>query len=253
MMKDKIIRDLKELGICEGDTLLVHSSLRSLGDFSDRARTVTDALLEVIGPKGTLVMPTLSYTSVNEKNPYFDVKQTPSCVGGLTEYFRLLPGVKRSLHPTHSAAAIGSQARFLVADHYKDNTPVGKNSPFYRLKELHGKILFLGCGLKPNTSMHGVEELVVPPYLFGNETEYTLVDSNGVTMKKVYRNHNFKGYIQRYDRIEGLLSEKHLKKGNVLKAECYLIDASAMWLKAFEAMHYNVLYFVEKMENAEEK
>ena len=243
----QIIDDIISLGVSKGDSLLVHSSLSSLGKFEDQAKIVTEALLSVLGKEGTLLMPTLSYETVGDSNPYFDLNKTPSCVGGLTEYFRLRDDTIRSIHPTHSVAGIGKNAKYFLLSHHFDSTPAGRNSPFAKLKEVNGKILFLGCGLKPNTSMHGVEELVEPQYLFKSETEYTIL-ADGKEIKKKFKNHNFRGYTQRYDRIKNLLREEYLNKGKVLKAEVYLIDSTEMWKVAYKKLLENPLYFVDKVK-----
>ena len=102
----KIKADLQELGVKNGDNLLVHSSLRSLGKVEGGAETVIRGMLEALGGEGTLLFPALSYVAVNAANPVFDVRNTPSCVGALPEYFRTRPGTVRSLHPTHSMSGI---------------------------------------------------------------------------------------------------------------------------------------------------
>ncbi len=113
-----------------------------------------------------------------------------------------MKGVRRSIHPTHSVCAIGKQAEELLENHHKDNTPCGPNSPFHLLPKVYGYILMLGCGLKPNTSMHAVEELIEPPYLWGNSLEYTLIDGTGTQTNKEYRQHGFTNTTQSYDRIQ---------------------------------------------------
>ena len=163
-------------------TLLVHSSLRSLGGAS--AADVIDGLRDALGEEGTLVFPTLSYRNCNPNNPVFDYYKTQSNVGYLPEYFRTeVKGVIRSMNPTHSCAAIGKNAEFVTSGHILDKTPCGANSPFRRIMELNGKILFLGCGMNCNTSMHAVEELSEPSYLYGGEFEYTFTDANGKEYK----------------------------------------------------------------------
>ena len=250
-IKEKIISDLKSIGIKEGDSLLVHSSLSALGKFSNKAEIVTEAIITVLGNEGTLLMPTLSYETVGIENPKFDVNTTPSCVGGLTEYFRLRRDTIRSFHPTHSVAGIGVLAELYLNDHQLDNTPVGKNSPLYKLKENNGKILFLGCSLEANTSIHGVEELVEPPYLFSDESQYFITTTDGKQLSKKYRNHNFQNYEQRYDRIENLLENKDLIKGKVLEANCYLLNSAEMWKVAYEKTQKELLYFVDKKGDME--
>ena len=173
----RIASDAQKLGINKGDTLLIHSSLHSLGGVT--AQEVIDGLMLAVGDEGTLVFPSLSYMHSNPNNPKFDYYQTPSNVGALPEYFRTsVKGVLRSINPTHSCCAWGKNAEYVTSGHILDNTPCGENSPFRRVMELNGKILFMGCGMVPNTSMHAVEELSNPDYLFGSEYEYDITDFN---------------------------------------------------------------------------
>lgn len=246
MFSDAIKTNLVNLGLDEGDKVLVHSSLRSLGYLPDAAKTVTNAFLEVLGKDGTLLMPALSYSSVTKENPSFDWELTPSCVGGLSEYFRTRTGAIRSIHPTHSVCALGKDSTYFTESHFNDRTPVGKNSPFFRLKEANGKVLFLGCGLKPNTSMHGVEELVVPPYLFGEEREYTIRVFSDKAIQKTYIPHGFGGYIQRYDRLLDVLDPEDYRIGKVLEAEAFLLDCRAFWKKGEEVLRQDPFYFVDR-------
>ena len=103
----------------------------------------------------------------------------------------------------------------------------------------------LGCGLKPNTTMHAVEELVEPPYLYGKELEYTLTDEFGRVFTKTYVTHGFAGYIQRYDRVQGLLNDANLRTGQVGNAQCHLINAEPLSRCSVEKMLENPFYFVD--------
>ena len=97
-----ISEDLSALGVRRGGVLLVHSSLRSLGYVPGGAETVIRGLLHALGEEGTLLLPSLSYDHATPRNPYFDIRRTPSNVGAIAEYFRQRPGTLRSMHPTHS-------------------------------------------------------------------------------------------------------------------------------------------------------
>lgn len=236
---------LKDLGVKPGDTLMVHSSLRSLGEAMP-ADIVIAGLRRALGPGGTLAMPTLSYETVNADNPIFDTELTPSCVGSLSEAFRRHQGVVRSLHPTHSVAATGPKAPDLLLNHEKDETPCGKHSPFTRLPELGGRILFLGCDFTVNTSMHALEEQVMPPYLLEEEpVDFILTDGRGRQVTSSVRCHNFRGYRQRYDRLESLLPASAIKRGQLLAADCMLVDARAAWNAGLEALKKDPMYFVD--------
>lgn len=245
---DLFCKDLRLLGLREGDTVLVHSSLRSLWPLSKDPESVIRGLLEVLGPEGTLLFPALSYASVNVENPVFDVAKTPSCVGGLPEYFRLREGTLRSIHPTHSVCGIGKKAAELLSGHEKDTTSCGENSPFRKLREQGDWILFLGCGLAPNTSMHAVEELVNPPYLHGDFVDYKIVGAENICSSMRVRRHNFRGYAQAYARMSRLLSPSELRFGSVLSSTCALMNVQALWDKALEALRKDPFAFVNRIE-----
>ncbi len=247
--KQRIHKDLSRLGIGEGDHVLVHASLNSLGKFPDRAKIVVNALLDLLGPSGTLLMPALSYQTVTPENPIFDLSKTPVCVGGLPEFFRTFPGVQRSMHPTHSVCAIGELSDYFLSEHLLDDTPCGPHSPFAKLPEVHGKILFLGCGTRPNTSMHAVEEGIKPPYLLGARVNYTLVDQTGRKMSKSYFRHDFAGFEQRYERVEGLLGSDSCQKGKVLQAASVRMDARSLWEKGTLQLTKDPYFFVDRKES----
>lgn len=242
-----LAQDLRLLGVRPGGVLMVHSSLKSIGWLSKGAETVTQSLQEALTETGTLLMPALTYETVRSDHPVFDLQHTPSCVGAIPEYFRVRPGTLRSLHPTHSACGTGRFAQELLSAHVQDTTPCGPHSPFHRLPDFDGQVLMLGCGLRPNTSMHAIEELVKPPYLFGSAILYTLVDGDGHTIQKKYTCHNFRGWIQRYDRVAEVLDEPQLRLGMVGEAPTYLIEAKAMRKAALSALHKNPLYFVDQV------
>jgi aminoglycoside 3-N-acetyltransferase len=241
---------LQDLGVRRGGVLLVHASLRSLRALEHppaSAEDVIQGLLDALGPDGTLLLPALSYASVTPAWPHFDVGSTPACIGALPEYFRTRHGTLRSIHPTHSVAGVGIRAAELLGGHELDSTPVGPHSPFSRLPGVGGQILFLGCGLRPNTSMHGVEELAEPPYLFGEPLDYHIRLADGSDRRMSVRTHNFAGWAQRYERIAELLQPPDLRAGHILHADCYLLEAAALWPAALAALRRDPLYFVESI------
>ena len=240
-----MLTQLKALGIDDGDTLLIHSSLKSLGRNVSPGQVI-DSIIKAVGCYGTVVFPSLSYLSCNKDNPYFDYYKTRSNVGAIAEYFRTNIDCIRSISPTHSCCAKGHNAEYVISGHILDSTPCGPNSPFNRVKELGGKILFIGCGIKPNTSMHAIEELYEPDYLFGEQIEYKIKDVNNNIFSHKCRSHSFYRTVQRYDRLEQLLKPgKELRTGYVLNAFCHLIDANAMWGKAGSKYRENSSYFVD--------
>ena len=237
----QLASQLTDLGVQAGDLLMVHSSFRSLA--IDDPEVVVQALLQVLGPEGTLLMPALSY--LQQPHHIHDTRTTPSCVGYLTEYFRTRPGTLRSLHPTHSVCALGPAAEELLEYHILDKTPCGPNSPFSLLLHRHGKILMLGCGLIPNTSMHAIEEYVQPLYLFSHPKIYTITNAAGETFRKAYIPHSFRDTSQCYDRVGELLEEPALRTGVVAGAESHLIDSESLYRVVLAKLNEDPYYFVE--------
>lgn len=109
-------------------------------------------------------------------------------------------------------------------------------------------MLFIGCGTRPNTSMHAVEELSRPPYLFGPPVRYQMTDAAGRTYTAICVSHGFAGVSQRYERLVPLLPAGGYAAANVHTAFCELIDAAEMWRTADERYRADPLYFVDTAE-----
>ncbi|TFF86299.1 MAG: AAC(3) family N-acetyltransferase [Promethearchaeota archaeon] len=170
-----LMSDFKALGLIVGDTLLVHASLSQLGWTVGGPVSVIDALLTIIGKKGTLVMPTFSagntdpqewqyppvpnawHSIIRENMPAFHVDKTPTRgMGTIAETFRKYPGVIRSNHPVSSFSARGKHAKFITRNHKLDSD-LGEGSPLARIYDLNGKVLLLGVTHSSNSSIHLAE------------------------------------------------------------------------------------------------
>jgi aminoglycoside 3-N-acetyltransferase len=242
MDQSVLVDQLRSLGLRRGDVVMVHSSFKALA-IAD-PELIISALLETLGESGALLMPALSY----EQQPpdIHNTDRTPSCVGFLPEYFRRRLGTLRSLHPTHSVCGVGAQASSWLGDHLEDNTPCGPHSPFYKLLHSPGKILMLGCGLKPNTTMHALEEHAPPPYLFAAPKIYILTDAGGRMFEKEYIPHNFQSVTQRYDRIANLLMAPAILQGKVGNASSFLIRGEALLEAPLSRLQAEPFYFVDR-------
>jgi len=240
-----LIREqLYELNINPGDVVLIHSSMKALNtDLSPEAFLYE--VMSALTNDGTLLLPALTYESVTSDNPVFSVLESEPCVGILPKTFLHMPGVVRSLHPTHSVCAWGAKACYMTGKHINDNTPVGPGSPFMLLPEEHGKLLFIGDILHSCTMMHGVEEIVNAPYTMNEElTMYKMKDAQGVFHEKYYYTHNFKGWEQEYDRIRDILSYPDFRSGTICNAKCTVIDAAALKTAAISRFQEDIYAFV---------
>ncbi len=171
----EIVTGLRRLGLRCGDSVNVHSSLSKFGFVEGGAQAVIMALLDVLGPEGTLMMPTFSQGKVE----VFDPQRTPSFNGRITETFRLMSGVRRSRHATHAYAAIGPNA-----DRYLDNgdnrvLAWGAESPLGRLIADGGWVLLLGVTHHASTAQHH-GEAAVRAKCFGLDTSAVyFIDEEG--------------------------------------------------------------------------
>jgi len=193
--KEQLLKQIQELGIQPSDTLLIHSSMKSIGPVDGGADTVLDAFIEYM-QDGLLIFPTHTWKQMNAEYNVFDVVNEPSCVGILTELFRKRPGVIRSWHPTHSVAALGKDANEYVSGEEQWDTPCPRQGCWGKLYDRHAKILFIGCGLNRNTIIHGVEEWNnIPNRLTGHQPLKVLTPDGRLLDTPMRRHHSPVGNI----------------------------------------------------------
>ena len=173
--KDAIAHGLRALGVRAGMGLMVHSSLRSFGYVEGGARAVIEALMEVVTPEGALLMPSFNHdVPFRPGGPgFYDPLTTPTSNGAIPDLFWRLPGVHRSLDPTHPFAAWGRNARRYVEGHHLTLT-MGPRSPLGLLHADGGRGLLLGVSYASNTFHHVVETTLGVPCL-GKRTEAYLI------------------------------------------------------------------------------
>ncbi|MCL1842250.1 MAG: AAC(3) family N-acetyltransferase [Defluviitaleaceae bacterium] len=207
---ESLVKDLGKSGIDAGGTLLVHSSYKSIGECENRGDTVIDAFIEYMGG-GLLIFPTHTWETVRiEKDNVFDHACAPSCVGILPDLFMKREGVIRSLHPTHSLAALGEGAEEFVSGEEFTRTPCPRNGCYGKLYDRNAQILFLGCELSKNTYLHGVEEWNnVPNRLRSEPHELFIKIGDRLISCPQYRHHYPGGDIsENYKKAEPIFIEK---------------------------------------------
>lgn len=246
--------DMRRLGVRPGMTLIVHSSLSSLGWVVGRAQAVVMALAEAVGEDGTLVMPTQSgdwsdpslwqhpavpeewWPIIREHTPAFDPELTPTRgMGTIVDTFRMWSGTHRSAHPQLSFAARGPLAERLLAGHSLCDG-MGERSPLARLYDSDGFVLLLGVGHGNNTSLHLAEYRADYP---SKETrEYaSAILTDGARQWTAYLDINFDSddfadIGRSFDDVTGLV--RHGKVGQAdaqLMPQRALVDYAVRWME----------------------
>ncbi len=240
-----LVKALREIGVSEGGLLLVHSSLSKLGYVPGGAITVIGALREVLGKEGTLVMPAHTWEWMNKGLRVFDARSTPGCVGALPEVFRKLPGTLRSLHPTHSVCAAGPLAQWLCEGHETSDTPCGEGTPYAKLLEKDGQILFLGATLESNTSFHTMEAVCDFPHLLRPGAEsFELIALDGKTQKRAITQH-LEGIGRRYDDMEEPLAKAGVaRRGSAGEAKMLLLPGISFAQTVAKWLHEDPLHLM---------
>lgn len=170
-----LVEDLLSIGLRSGGLVIVHSSMSSIGWTAGGPVAVVQALIDVIGSDGTLVMPTHTagntdpagwanppvpiewQQTIRESMPGFEPSIMPTrAMGAIAECFRTWPGTLRSYHPATSFAARGPLAEVVTAEHELDRS-LGEGSPLARLYDRDGLVLLLGVDYGRNTSFHLAE------------------------------------------------------------------------------------------------
>lgn len=239
--KAELVEQLGALGAEAGDILLVHTAFRNVRPVAGGPLGLIDALREVLGPAGTLVMPSWSG---NDDEP-FDMALSPVTpdLGVTADMFWRLPGARRSDH-VHAFAAMGPAAQAIVADPLP-LPPHIPASPVGRVFDLDGKILLLGTDHSSNTTLHLAELLAGVPY---RSTSTCTVREKGVLKRIDYGENNH--CCLRFALADDWLRRAGLQReGRVGHAEARLMRSRDLVRLALENLAKDRLLFLHQPED----
>jgi aminoglycoside 3-N-acetyltransferase len=245
---EEIRTPLRQLPLPDGTVVFIHSSMSKLGYIEGGATTVVNALRNVIVEEhdGTIAVPTFSMSGgmadTLRAGEIFDLRNTPSGTGQITELIRRQPDARRSLHPTHSVAAIGPRAAWLVDSHHLDQRSFGAASPFARLIDADGFILGLGVDLGPVTFYHVVEDLGPFPidvYTSDSPIVAKCLDQGGRKIELKVMAHDPSVSVTRIDRSNGAAIRSYMTTvfENAAGLTWHQIGDGRMWLVSVRRLY----------------
>lgn len=231
--KEQLKQDLKMMGMEPTDAVMVHSSMKSVGDVEGGADTVIDAFMEYFS-EGLFMTPAHTWAQMSAEYSVFDPASEPACVGIIPNLFLKREGVVRSLHPTHSIAAFGQHAGAYIAGEEHCTTPCTPGGCWDRLRKIRAKILLVGVTHIRNTFIHSVEEVYeVPERLTAEPVLFQIRMPDGsLKPVAVHRHYNpttphiSEAYDKLIEAFEGTGVTKNVKFGD---ADCILCDAEGMF------------------------
>ncbi len=250
---ESLVEQFAACGLAAGQTVIVHTQMSALGWIAGGAATIIHALLHVLTPSGTLMMPAFSpdnndpahwkhppvpehwWPIIRQHTPVYDPLTSPTWGVGVTaEIFRRWPGVIRSAHPNASFAACGPNAEYLLANHTSLERLFDDESPIGRLYTLDGYVFLLGPDHGKNTSLHLAEYRAEIPQHFVREGSAIQVD--GVRQWVAYEmfDLNDSDFPALGDAYE---AAHHIPRGRVGRAEVRfmkqrpLVDFAVGWLE----------------------
>lgn len=232
-----LCREMDKLQIGEGIRLLVHCSWRNLYNYSGTPEDVIHYLMEKIGERGTLLMP--SYVD-NIKE--YDVNNTKTSAGVLAETFRTKFATIRSECCQATVCAAGLNAKELLEEHRLSRYAFDKQSPFYKLtQDKNAYVLFIGLGKNPtkNSLFHCVAYNLrneLPQYrnLYKRSYQSNVVLSNGDT--EVHEMVACDGHNNNVEmkRIVRLIPKKYIWRTKINGQYFVLYKADEAYLAAVE-------------------
>lgn len=175
--KDSLKKQLSQLGIKAGDSIIVHSSLKSMGWIAGGAQAVVESLMETATEEGTIVMPSQSADNSDPRywmeppipeNWHEPLRKTLPAyhphltglrgMGKIAECFHRHPSTIRSPHPSHSFMAWGKRAAEWMSEHPLEDS-FGMGSPLGKMLQADVKIMLIGVGFDSCTALHLAEFL----------------------------------------------------------------------------------------------
>jgi len=187
--KETLKQQLHQMGISPSDTVLIHTSMRAVGEVENGADGLIDAFCEYL-QDGLFLVPTHTWDQVGKDHPVYDVLTSVPCIGTLPRVAAFRKDGIRSLHPTHSIWAHGKNAAEFIKNEEQALTPAPPGFAWERLAQVNAKILLIGVGLDKNTFIHALDEIAdLPDRLNPEPFQVTIYDHTGNKYEHMFSGH----------------------------------------------------------------
>lgn len=194
-----LIDVMKTMGMKKGSIVFIHSSMTEFYNYTGTSEELIERIIEEIGADGTLIMPAypkIIKAAIHTDEVEFDINNTPSGAGYLTEIFRKYPGVLRSINIQQSVCAYGKLADYFVSEHHRSLTAWDEFSPYYKMSQMDAMVFAFGLPFFLGTMIHCTESILRTKYLyfqmfFKVEKVYKYKDVDGNIGIQRYLTHDF--------------------------------------------------------------
>lgn len=179
--KEILYRQLKNFSIAQGKPVIVHTSLKAVGEIDGGAQALLSVLKDFFAfGDGLLCVPVHTW-----KTLVMDLRTNESCIGVFPSVAVADPDAKRSLHPTHSMVVFGKNAEDFIKNEAFVDSPVSPAACYGNIYKMGGFVLLIGVDQRKNTFLHCVEEMLnVPGRLTDNKIEATIIQKDGNEIKR---------------------------------------------------------------------
>ena len=202
--KEFIIEQLAELGAPRDSVVIVHTSLRAIGETEGRAEGLLDAFIEYFTADGGLLcIPTHTWNNYKKPRITLDMTKAESCLGTMPQIAAADPRGTRTPNPTHSMVVFGNPVRVaeFVRGEDEQITPTSPEGCYGKIYDQDGYVLLVGVGHNKNTFIHCVEEMLgITNRISPESTEMSVKYKNGEikTRKINFLNERLNGDVSAY-------------------------------------------------------
>jgi aminoglycoside 3-N-acetyltransferase len=243
----RLLDDLRAAGVADGDSLVVHASLKSIGQVDGGPEAVVACLVEAVGPGGVALFPSLTFDGsmtqfLRRLDGPVDLRRIESRNGAIPRAAGRHPAARRSVHPTHPVIAIGQAETVdhLFGGDQDGQGPLGRDCPFYRAAAGGGTIALIGVTNRVNTTLHCLEEAAAP-YIFNCGETFTVPVIGDDGAERTIRVRGYTTDTPRdFDAIEPvLLAEGIMTLARLGRAELRIIDGRRLLTRGLELLGEN--------------